>query len=136
MQSAYEDILARLDLETAPPPGEWTPRQVLAHVIGALHRLPLQAGYYRAGAQVLPLVVDEVYWLPEWDNAPLPVFEEALLAAIAGVRALLHRLHTADLSHSITHEVFETATLAEFLFIAIEHVDDLHVPQLRAFVAA
>lgn len=50
LKTEYIAIIDQLDPNApAPGVGEWNVRQVLSHIIGSLHRVPVHAGYYLAG---------------------------------------------------------------------------------------
>lgn len=106
---------------------------MLSHVIGALYRVPIQAGYYFDDAGEVFIVFHDPYWIADWEHAPLASFRLALRMGIEGNRALLRALTPDDLLRR-AGTAFGDNTLGEFLVIAYEHVHDMHVPQLQAFV--
>lgn len=134
----YQPILANLSLDNPASTGGWTPRQVLSHVIGAWNRTPLQAGFFLADASAVPVLFHDPYWISEYQGAPLPAFRLALLAALEGNKAFLRSLQPADLDCAITSPDFGGGLpLGAFLLTSYQrHITDMHMPQLRAFLAA
>ncbi|MBL8152677.1 MAG: DinB family protein [Anaerolineae bacterium] len=132
----YQSILANLSLDNPASTGGWTPRQVLSHVIGAWNRTPLQAGFFLAGANAVPVLFHDPYWISEYQNAPLPAFRAALLAALEGNKAFLRSLEPADLDCTIPLPDFGgEVSLGSFLVNSYQrHITDMHMPQLRAFL--
>jgi hypothetical protein len=134
--SEFEAIIAQLDLDApAPAEGEWTPRQVLSHVIGALHRTPQHVGYFLATVPEIPIIFNDPYWLSLWDSAPKAAFVASLRAEVAGNKALLQNLDAAALETTMDIPGFGVQPLGVFLLISYQkHVNEHHVPQLRAFL--
>src|SRR5690349_5081159 len=89
----FSAVIRQLNLD-APiaAPGDWTPRQVLSHIIGSLHRTPVQAGYFLAGSQMVPVVFSDPYWLSAWETAPREAFDAILFTEVAGNKAYVQSL--------------------------------------------
>lgn len=124
-------------LAAGPDAGGWTPRQVLAHVIGSLTRVPIHAGFFLAPAEPckVPIQTHDPYWMPEWESAPLDSFALGLRAAYHGNIALLQALDPSLLDH--TGETFlGEVTLGQLLLHSYTgHLIGMHLPQLEAFLA-
>jgi hypothetical protein len=132
----YETLLTQIDIDSpAPAADPWDARHVLSHVIGAMQRAPFQAGFFLTGASTVPVTFHDPYWLPEYENAPLDSFRTALKAVFEGNKAALRAIAPQDLWKSITLPQFGETPLAVFLMVAYQqHVNEQHIPQLRAFV--
>lgn len=139
MERTWAELRAVLDRFSDPLPdrvdeGGWDLRHVLSHVIGALTRIPVHAGFYLTDAPLVPIQVHHSYWIDEWRVAPLTSFRLALEAAYAGNRALLAQLDTDALGRS-RPTPFGELTLRELLMLSYErHIGGIHLPQLAAFL--
>ena len=136
LQLEYTTLLDQLSLETpAPAEGEWTPRQVLSHVIGALNRTPIHAGYFFAAENHVPIVFHDPYWIPEWHGAPMESFKLSLRAAIEGNKAFIRSLMPTDLGRSVKVADWGEIPLGGFLMTSYQgHVAGQHIPQVTAFL--
>ncbi len=113
--------------------GGWTVRQLLSHLIGALHRVPIHVGYFLGGAESLPLLVGDEYWIAEWSTAPVQSFALALDAAYLGVKATLPSITAEDLQR-VCGTPFGELSLDRFLLISVHgHIARFHGDQLTAF---
>lgn len=129
-------IIDQLDLN-APiaQPGDWTPRQVLSHIIGSLNRSPIQAGYFIANVSPVPVTFSDPYWIEVWHSAPAAAFKLALQAAVEGNKALVHSLTADILWRVLPLTGFGEMPLAVFLMVSYQtHLADMHIPQLRAYL--
>ena len=134
----FNAILDQLDsaFETASSPAGWSPRQVLSHVIGTWQRIPLQAGFFLAGVNEIPVLYHDPYWIAEYTNAPLPAFRASLTAAAEGIKGFLRSLPEGGLYRTITVSDWGEVPMAMFLMVNLQnHVHKLHIPQLREFLA-
>ena len=113
--------------------GGWMVRQLLSHLIGALHRVPIHTGYFLSGAEPLPLQVDSEYWISEWSTAPVQSFSLALDAAYPGVKATLPSIASEDLQR-LSETPFGELPLARLLLISVNgHIARVHGEQFAAF---
>ena len=145
LRAALDRTYAQLDgvlqrmgevLSAEPDADGWTPRQVLAHVIGSLTRIPILAGFFLAPSEPckVPTLTDDRYWLPEWEMAPLDSFALGLRAAYHGNIAVLQALDPSVLDRT-GESSRETLTLGQLLIRDYtEHLIGKHVPQLEAFL--
>lgn len=146
LRAALDRAYAQLDgvlqrmgeaLSAGPDAGGWTPRQVLSHVIGALTRVPIHAGFFLGPSEPVkvPIVTNDPFWLPEWETAPLDSFALGLRAAYHGNIALLQALDPTLLDHH--GETFlGDVTLGKLLMTSYTgHLVGIHLPQLEAFLA-
>jgi hypothetical protein len=146
LRAALDRTYAQLDgvlqrmgevLSASPDAGGWTPRQVLSHVIGALSRVPIHAGFYLVPAEpcAVPVQLHDPYWLPEWETAPLDSFALGLRAAYQGNIAMLQALDPAALDRT-GETPFGTQTLGQLLMGSYRgHLIGIHLPQLEAYLA-
>jgi len=132
----YGIIIDQLDANSpVPGVGEWNVRQVLSHIIGSLHRVPIHAGYYLAGASLVPVVFSDPYWIEAWSDAPIQSFKAAFEAAIDGNKGLVRSLSPDVFWRTLPVTGFGEMPLAVFLMVNYSnHVKDQHLHQLSAFV--
>ena len=136
LNSELNGILDQLDLN-APiaQPGEWTPRQILSHIIGSLQRAPAQAGYFAATISPVPVTFSDPYWIEMWHSAPADSFKLALQATVEGNKALVRNLAPDVLWRVLPIIGFGELPLAVFLMVNYKnHLCDMHIPQLRAYL--
>lgn len=145
LRAALDRTYAQLDgvlqrmgevLSAGPDAGGWTPRQTLSHVIGALGRVPIRAGFYLVPAEPcqVPIQTGDPYWLPEWETAPLDAFALGLRAAYHGNIAVLQALDPSVLDHA-GETPFGTLTLGQLIMRSYQgHLIGIHLPQLEAFL--
>ena len=119
----------------APAEGEWDARHVLSHIIGALNRTPIHAGFIIEGRSDVPVIFNDPYWQSEYQGAPKQSFEQALYTAVEGNKAFIRNLNPADLWKAVDMPQFGQTPLAVFLMVSYQkHVNEQHVPQLSAFL--
>lgn len=112
----------------------WSTRELLSHIVGSWQRVPLHASFFLEGMP-LAVEIDNCFWTPEWETAPLSAFRMCLQAAFDGNKALLHRLEPGDLT-SEADTPFGRFALGPFLMLSYEkHMVEYHIPQLEALVA-
>jgi hypothetical protein len=138
LKSEYVAVIDQVDPNSPIPAiGEWNPRQVLSHIIGSLQRVPIHAGYYLAGAALVPVVFSDPYWIDAWHDAPIQSFKAAFEAAIEGNKALVRSLAPDVFWRTIPMAGFGDMPLAVFLMVNYNnHVKEQHLHQLGAFVGA
>jgi len=136
LKSEYGAIIDQLDPNSPTPAvGEWNARQVLSHIIGSLHRVPIHAGYFLAGASYVPVVFSDPYWIDAWHDAPIQSFKAAFEAAIEGNKGLVRSLAPDAFRRTIAMPGFGDMPLAVFLMVNYNnHVKEQHLHQLGAFV--
>lgn len=138
LDASYQQIssaISRLSdpLSETPDEGGWTVRQLLSHLIGALHRIPIHVGYFLSGAETIPLLIGDEYWIAEWGTAPVRSFSLALDAAYSGVKATLESVSVEDLP-KVIGTPFGLLALDQFLLISVSgHIARFHGAQLEAF---
>lgn len=138
LEQSYAQIssaLANLSdpLSEVADEGGWTVRQLLSHLIGALHRVPIHTGYFLSGVESLPLVIGDEYWISEWSTAPVRSFSLALDAAYQGVKAILPTVAPDNLQR-VCGTPFGNLSLDQFLLISVNgHIARFHGEQLAAF---
>jgi hypothetical protein len=136
--NVYKEVVSQLGpaLDSgAPAVGEWNPRQVLSHVIGAWQRVPVHAGYFLAGIKDIPILYSDPYWQSEWLIAPLESFMAAMQTAVEGNKAFIRSLTPEQLGRCLPMGG-DDVPLAAFLMGNYQrHIEALHVRQLKAFLA-
>lgn len=137
MERAWKSVEAVLPkiapaLENGPTKDDgWTTRELLSHVVGSWQRVPLHAAYFLEGAP-LPIQIDNCFWTPEWQTAPLSAFQLSIQAAYEGNKAFLGRLTEADLRKE-SDLPFGKFSLGTFLMLTYDHhLLAHHQPQLEA----
>jgi hypothetical protein len=139
LDSLYADLKAALDqlpanLDSAPVDG-WDTRHILSHIIGSLHRAPLQAANYLAEKVAVPIIFNDPYWLPEYESAPREAFVAALYAVIEGNKEFVRSLEPSTLTRIVDLPNFGEMSLGIFLTTSYHrHVGDMHGTQLRALL--
>ena len=136
LNAELSSILDQLDLN-APIvlAGDWTPRQILSHIIGSLQRSPVQAGYFVANISPVPVTFSDPYWVEMWHTAPSASFKLALQAAVESNRVLVRSLTSDVLWRTLPIVGFGDMPLAVFLMVNYKnHIADMHIPQLRAYL--
>ena len=95
-------------LDAGPDAGFWTPRQLLSHLIGALQRVPVHAGFFLDDddARAVTIFGSDPYWIAEWGTAPFASFLLAMQAAVEGNKAFLRALDPAMLARTRRLPVF------------------------------
>lgn len=121
-------------LDSGPNASGWTPRELLSHLVGSWHRVPLHTTFFLEHVAV-PIQVSDAFWTPEWETAPLPVFHVCLQAGYDANKAFVSRLEPSDLL--VTGQTpFGEVPLGDFLMLSyLKHLDEFHMPQLREFAA-
>ncbi|MGH2549303.1 MAG: hypothetical protein ACRDHN_07925, partial [Thermomicrobiales bacterium] len=139
----YAHLVSALDRLADPLPdrgdnAEWSTQQVLSHLIGCLHHVPVQASLFFAppargeSAPAVLIVAHNDFWLPEYDNATSATFRAALNVAYYGNRAFLESLNPADLTRD-GNTTFGPAKLGHFLVGSyIDHPIGVHGEQLES----
>jgi hypothetical protein len=113
----------------------WTPRQVLAHLIGSWQRVPVHAAFFLAGRGTVPIQVGDAYWIAEWETGPLEAFLLAMESAYLGGRSIIGRLDATALARR-AQTPFGQTSLRELLLGSYRgHIDCFHVPQVQAFLS-
>jgi hypothetical protein len=136
LKSELDSLIDQLDLDSAvPQPGEWTPRQILSHIIGSLQRSPVYAGYFVASISPVPVTFSDPYWIDAWHLAPSASFKLAYQSAIEANKALVHGLAPDVFWRTLPVVGFGELPLAVFLMVNYKnHITDMHIPQLRAYL--
>jgi len=132
----FSAVLRKIDLD-APiaAPGDWTPRQVLSHVIGALHLTPVQGGYFLAKAKLVPIAFSDPYWISAWETAPREGFDAALLSETEGNKAFVRSLTPEMLMRAAPASGFGVMPSGAFLRVSYHgHIYQQHLPQLSAYL--
>jgi hypothetical protein len=139
LDSLYDDLKAALDqlpadLDSAPVDG-WDTRHILSHIIGSLHRAPLQAANYLAEKVAVPIIFNDPYWLPEYESAPREAFVAALYAVIEGNKEFVRSLEPSTLTRIVDLPDLGEMSLGIFLTTSYHrHVGNMHGTQLRALL--
>ena len=138
LKTTYSAVIDQLDVSaSAPGVGEWNARQVLSHIIGSLHRVPIHVGYYLADASAVPVVYSDPYWIEAWSDAPVAAFKAAFEASVEGNKSLVRSLSPDVFWRSLSMAGFGGTPLAVFLLVNYkDHIKDQHLHQLQAFVGA
>ena len=113
----------------------WGVRRLLSHIIGAWQRVPIHAAYYLAAkegeAPIVPIQVDDDYWIPEWETAPIEAFRAALRAAYLGNLHFMAELDPAALA-KVGDTPFGAWTLGKLLMVSYGgHIGKAHAAQLE-----
>jgi hypothetical protein len=137
LDALYAELKAILDqlpvdLDSAPIDG-WDTRHLLSHIIGSLHRAPLQASNFLTEKVSVPIIFNDPYWLPEYEAAPREAFASALYAVIEGNKAFVRGLGASTLTRTLDLPDFGEMSLGTFLLTSYQrHVGEMHGAQLRA----
>jgi hypothetical protein len=132
----FSAVIKKLDLD-APiaNPGDWTPRQVLSHVLGSLNRTPVQAGYFLAGGKTVPVIFSDPYWMSMWEAAPRESFDAALRSEVEGNKGFIRSLASDSLWRTAPLTGFGEMPLGAFLQVSYQgHIHGQHLPQLQAYL--
>jgi hypothetical protein len=143
-EASYRYLDAALDRLTDPLPvateaGEWNIRQLLAHQIGVLFRVPIQAAFYSVvpddgSLPAVPVVLSDPFWLEEWEHAPIAAFRNALDVAYFGNLAVLDRLDPLSLS-TLGQTQFGPMPLSDLLLGSYHHAIKDHTEQFEALLS-
>jgi hypothetical protein len=137
-QNQLNGLLSTLSdpLSNESDAGGWTVRQLLSHLVGSLQRVPVHAGFILNRSDSLTIRSDEDFWIPEWDGAPLRVFQLSIEAGFEGCRSLVASLNPDDLLLTIKTN-FGEMSLGSLLMLSIGgHFGHFHIPQLADFTAS
>ncbi|MEO8286919.1 MAG: DinB family protein [Chloroflexota bacterium] len=141
IDAAYVRIDSLLDdldpyLDSTVYAGEWNPRRILSHIIGAWQRVPVHAAFFldTSSAGEVPMQLHNDYWIEEWATAPIAAFRTALKATYLGNLHFVSELDPADLDRTAVTP-FGEWTLAELFVVCYNnHIYSTHAAQLEAFV--
>ncbi len=116
--------------------GEWSPRQILAHMLDAeiVYATRLRALVIQPGSAVLPYQQDAMASILPYRDTPVEVISEAFLALRAANTALLKALPDSVWEHTIDHPERGTQKLADIVQVFGHHIAS-HLPELRAAYA-
>jgi hypothetical protein len=132
LQVVLEQLVPVLD--KGPDAGGWTPRQVLAHILGSLQRISFYSAYFLSNKADVPVFPDDPYWLPEYEHAPLEAFVFTLKVVHEGNRLFVCQLSSADLAKT-ARTPFGVTELGRFLVANYSrHIAQTHIPQLAGFL--
>jgi hypothetical protein len=145
MDEAYARLAKALEKVTTLPEdggdgeGEgngsgWGVRRVLSHIIGSWQRVPVHAAYYLAAregeAPIVPIQVNDDYWIPEWETAPIEAFRAALRAAYLGNLHFVAELEPGALA-KVGDTPFGAWNLGKLLMVSYGgHIGTVHAAQL------
>ncbi len=141
MDQSYEQLSVLLNvlsdpLSDVPDEGGWTIRQLLSHLAGAYQRVPIHSGFVLGGNGSVPILFDDAYWIPEWENAPLNLFQRSIEEGSQGCKAFVASPGERDLELRADTR-FGEMTLGAFLMVSFGgHIGRFHLPQLAAVTAA
>jgi hypothetical protein len=140
MDEAYARLAKTLEKVIAMPEEEngndgWGVRRVLSHIIGAWQRVPVHAAYYlsaREGeAPIVPVQVNDDYWIREWETAPIEAFRTALRAAYLGNLHFVAELEPGALA-KVGDTPFGAWNLGKLLMVSYGgHIGTAHAAQLE-----
>jgi hypothetical protein len=144
MDEAYARLAKALGrVDTLPEDGDggkgdgsgWGVRRVLSHIIGSWQRVPVHAAYYLAAkegeAPIVPMQVNDDYWIPEWETAPIEAFRAALRAAYLGNLHFIAELEPGALA-KVGDTPFGAWNLGKLLLVSYGgHIGTVHAAQLE-----
>lgn len=116
--------------------GEWSPRQILAHMLDSeiVYATRLRALVIQPGSAVLPYQQDAMASVLPYRDTPIDVIAGAFVALRALNTALLKALPDAVWEYSIEHPERGKQKLAEIVYVFGDHIAS-HLPELRAAYA-
>ena len=130
------EAIAGLDEEgfrARPAPGEWSPAEVLAHLLLDEAKLLEYAGAALQADAAIPFITDEERETHAEDAArrmPVPQIVHGLLARRRDTLALLERLTPEQLDRPVRHPAYGDVRVARLFQHVAEHEEE-HAHQIR-----